>query len=147
MGASMNRNSWTSPFGLAFLVGSLAALVAGFATGSGMRGGSELNMTEPGNLSLNLVEPYVDENALVAANREPAPTAAAPPPPVASPAPEEVEPAPPSPASPPTVRRPLGTEAEPDAELLPPEPRDPPRRRRNREPPPDEEFSDEPPGF
>jgi hypothetical protein len=76
LGVPMNRNSWTTPFGLAFLVGSVAALIAGYATGSGMRGGSELNMAVP---SLNAAEPYVDENALIAANREPAaPVAPAP---------------------------------------------------------------------
>ena len=139
----MNRNSWTSPFGLAFLVGSLAALVAGFATGSGMRAGTELNMATP---SMNLTEPYVDENALIAANREP--TAPATPPPAATQAPAPSPDTTPAPSPAPTpVRNPSGEDAESDVELLPPEPRDPPRRRRNAEPPLEEEPSEEPQGF
>jgi hypothetical protein len=145
MGAVMNRNSWTSPFGLAFLVGSLAALVAGFFTGAGMRGGSELNVVVP--MLNNAAEPYVDENALIAANREPVP----PPAPAPAPAPVQAAPAAEAQAEPsetiaaPTTRSPSGTGAE--AEPLPPEPRYPPRRRRSVEPPPEEDPGDEPPGF
>ena len=142
MGASMNRNSWTSPFGLAFLVGSLAALVAGFFTGAGMRGGSELNLASP--MLNNMAEPYVDENALVAANREPAAPEPPPTPVQAAPAPE------PPPAiddSAPVTRRSPAAEPDADVDLLPPEPREPPRRRRSAEPPPEEDPGDEPPGF
>jgi hypothetical protein len=137
----MTRNSWTTPFGLAFLVGSVAALVAGYFTGAGMRGAtiSELNMANAA--AFNSAEPYVDENALVAANREPT----APPPP----APAVQAPAAQPPAS--TDTREVAddsspTEAQPDADL-PPEPREPSRRRRPAEPPPEDEPGDAPPGI
>jgi hypothetical protein len=110
-----------------------------------MRGGtiSELNLTNAA--AFNSTEPYVDENALIAANREPTappPTAPA----VQAPAAPVVQP----PASTETRQgaddSTSTTEAQPDADL-PPEPREPSRRRRNVEPPPEDEPGDAPPGI
>lgn len=119
------RSAWATPFGLAFIVGTAAALVAGYYTGAGMRGGDFGNIaTTDINLSDNLAEAYPDENALIAANREPAPApvAATPPPApeqnVATPAPAETAPT--------EVRR--------------------PRDRSEAEPPPEEAPQDEPDG-
>jgi hypothetical protein len=135
----VKRNVWTSPFGLAFIIGSLAALVAGYFTGAGMSGsGANMALTNYNMAADNLAEPYPDENALIAANREPAapvPVPQAAPPPVAAPAPQaptESEPeivAPPE-DEPPLVERPRARD----------------RRDRRDEPPPEDVPEENPDG-
>jgi hypothetical protein len=66
----MRRNIWTTPFGLAFMIGSAFALVAGYAYGR--------NFVSVAVTDLNVAEGYdnmsapTDENLLIEANREPA---------------------------------------------------------------------------
>jgi hypothetical protein len=136
----VKRNVWTSPFGLAFIIGSIAALIAGYFAGAGMSGG-ETNMALANyNMAAdNFAEAYPDENALIAANREPS---APPPAPQAAPPPSVAAPAPtPTPA-------PVTEEvAPPDDEPVPVErPRTRDRRDRRAEPPPEDLPEENPDG-
>ena len=101
--------------------------MAGYYTGAGMRGGEIANIAVTDyNMSDNMTQAYPDENALIAANREPPPAPVAAPPP---PAPEQN----------------LATVAPQAVEAAPAEVRRP-RDRAESEPPPEDAPQDEPDG-
>ena len=66
----MNKNVWTTPFGLTLLIGSGLALIAGYAYGTNILSveGNGYNAA----LGLENFSEASDENLLIEANREPA---------------------------------------------------------------------------
>lgn len=82
----MDRKIWTSPFGLALIIGSALALIAGYAYGTNavyVDSNAYNAALSPDNFS-----GVMDENLLIEENREPATEASAPrsnPPPSPSP--------------------------------------------------------------